>query len=346
MASSILQSEIFEQPAVISELLASEKDNVSYIAKDLRGTFKYIVIAARGSSDNAARYAQYLLAAHNHLQIALATPSIFTIYESAPDLSEALVIGISQSGQSPDIVSVIAEAKKQGRPTLVITNETESHLAQSADYVIPLHAGSEKATAATKTYTSSLAAMALFSSCLMDDCRNYEELIKVPAAMNKTLATLEPTMIHFERYRYMEHCDVIGRGYNYATAFEIALKVKELTRVVAEPYSSADFRHGPIATVQIGFPVIIVAPHGAVYKDMLDLALYLKKLNAEMLVVSDESEILNLGTLPLPISPELPEWLTPLVAVIPGQLLGMRLATEKGFNADQPSGLTKITETI
>ena len=346
MSTSILESEIHAQPDVISELLHKETENVNKIADDLRGRFKYVVIAARGTSDNAARYAQYLFGAHNRLQVALATPSLFTLYECPPDLSEALVIGISQSGQSPDIVSVLSEAHRQGRPTLAITNLQQSPLAEAADHVIMLHAGLEKAVAATKTYTSSLAGLALLSCCLENNAQRMKDLERVPQAMQRAFLDLEPAASHVERYRYMAHCNVIGRGYNYSTSFEVALKVKELTRVVAEPYSSADFRHGPVATVSRGFPVIVVAPQGAITQDMIDLIAQLKGLGAELLVISDDPQHLSIANLPLPIPPGLPEWLTPLVAVIPGQLFAMQLAIEKGFNADQPEGLTKVTETF
>jgi glutamine---fructose-6-phosphate transaminase (isomerizing) len=156
MKNSILYSEICEQPAVISELLQQERQNVSQIARAIAGKFDYVVIAARGTSDNAARYAQYLFGAHNSLQVALATPSLFSIYKTPPNLDHALVIAVSQSGQSPDIVSVITEAARQGRPTIAITNDSASPLSAAAGHVIPLHAAQEKAVAATKTYTSSL----------------------------------------------------------------------------------------------------------------------------------------------------------------------------------------------
>jgi glucosamine--fructose-6-phosphate aminotransferase (isomerizing) len=346
MTSSILNSEIHEQPQIISDLLHFETDRVAKIADDLRGQFKYVLIAARGTSDNAARYAQYLFGSHNRLQIALATPSLFTLYNSPPNLSEALVIGISQSGQSPDIVSVLAEAKRQGRPSLAVTNFDQSPLANTADFVINLHAGAEKAVAATKTYTSSLAALALLSCWLEKDEDWLRELTKVPQVMAQALEDLIPAIQRVERYRYMAHCNVIGRGYNYSTAFEVALKIKELTSVVAEPYSSADFRHGPVATVHRGFPVILLAPQGAINNDLRDLVVSLKKLEAEILMISDDPGLLSQSNFPLQFPVGLPEWLTPLVAIIPGQLFALQLTIEKGLNADQPAGLTKVTETF
>ena len=169
MASSILEQEIKEQPFVVQRLLDRERPAAERLAADLRGKFGYVLIAARGTSDNAARYAQYLFGTHNQLQVALATPSLFTSYHTPPSLTGALVIGISQSGRSPDIISVVEEGKRQGRPTLVITNDPQSPLALAADHVINLDAGTERAVAATKTYTSSLAALALISVSLAKD---------------------------------------------------------------------------------------------------------------------------------------------------------------------------------
>jgi glutamine---fructose-6-phosphate transaminase (isomerizing) len=342
----ILEREILEQPEVIRAFLKSEEGNARGIARKVRGRFSYVLIAARGSSDNAARYAQYLFGLQHRIQVALATPSLFTMYETPPNLSGALVIGISQSGQSPDIVSVLAEAKKQGQPTLAITNDATSPLAQTSDDILPLNAGSEVAVAATKTYTTSLAALALLSCCLDDNQSNLEALTEIPDQMQKTLDCLGQAMSHVERYRYMNQCAVIGRGLNYATAFETALKIKELTSVVAEPYSSADFRHGPIATATPGFPVFVVAPRGAIYQDTHSLISELQRRRAELLVISDDPDALDAADLALPFTPGLPEWLTPLVAITASQRFALQLTLEKGLNPDSPEGLLKITETF
>jgi glucosamine--fructose-6-phosphate aminotransferase (isomerizing) len=341
-----LEKEISEQPEVMARLLERETENVGRLAAELRGRFEYVIIAARGTSDNAARYAKYLFGVHNQLQVALATPSLFTMYKQPPRMEGALVVGISQSGQSPDIVSVVAEGARQGRPTLAITNEIGSPLAEAAGRVIPLHAGEERAVAATKTYTAALTALALFSALLADGTDRVEQLRLMPERVRQTLAGIAPLRERFERYRYMTHCAVLGRGYNYATCFEIALKVKELTRVVAEPYSSADFRHGPIAMVQEGFPVLLVVPRGAVVEDIRALIDDLRELKAEQLIISDEAELLDGAHLALPLPPGVPEWLTPLVSVLPGQLFGLTLAQVKGLDPDRPIGLKKVTETL
>lgn len=343
---SILEREILEQPNVVRAFLQHEAENARSIASQLRGKFHYMLIAARGTSDNAARYAQYLFGARHNLQVSLATPSLFTMYSAAPNMENALVIGISQSGKSPDIVSVLNEGRKQGRPTLAITNEAGSPLAKAADFILPLGAGPEKAVAATKTYTASLAAMALLSCVLKESEEDLDALRSVPIQMQRTLDALEKPMQRVERYRYMQQCAVVGRGLNYGTAFEVALKIKELTSVVAEPFSSADFRHGPIATAHKGFPVLIVAPKGAVFEDTSALIADLHNRGAELLVISDDAGALNAAELALPFPAGLPEWLTPLVAVLPGQRFALQLTLERGMNPDQPEGITKITETL
>lgn len=348
MPGVILQSEIEEQPVIISNLIKTESSTTSSIAKSLQGKFDYILIAARGTSDNAARYAQYLFGAHNSIQVSLATPSLFSLYSSPPSLKGALVIGISQSGMSPDIISVINEARKQNRPTLAITNDSSSPLALAADFILPINAGKENAVAATKTYTSTLAALALLS-CAMDTTYSQlrlNQLNQIPDLIQQVLAFAKSTLPIVKRYRYMDRCAVLSRGFNYSTCFEISLKIKELTKVVAEPYSSADFRHGPIATISKGFPTVIINPSGIVCNDLSNLFYGLKKLEAEIITISDLEEFEEPSNLFFKLPSDVPEWLTPLLAVIPGQLFAMQLAIEKGYNADLPQGLQKITETL
>jgi glucosamine--fructose-6-phosphate aminotransferase (isomerizing) len=266
-----LKSEILEQPTVLAQLLANQTDNVREIARALREQdIRYIFLAARGTSDNAGLYAKYLLGAFNQLPIALAAPSLFSIYNKPPALENALVIGISQSGQSPDIVSVITEANRYGAPTLAITNAAESPLATAAQFAINVNAGPELAVAATKSYTTQLMVIAMLSAALQDNDECWPHLRRVPALVQQTLVDLDDTIERVaERYRYMEHCVVLGRGYNYATAFEWSLKMKELAYVMAEPYSSADFQHGPVAVVSKAFPDLAVVPTGAEFGDMM-----------------------------------------------------------------------------
>ncbi len=212
MTESILLKEIQEQPDVVRKLISLENNQVEKIIKSVKGSFEYILIAARGSSDNAARYAQYLFGTHNQLPVALATPSLFTIYRQPPHLNGALVIGISQSGQSPDIVQVISEARKQNRPTISITNDVNSPLARASDHLVKMHAGVENATAASKTYMASLTALALLSAHFIGGSEYLSQIQQLPEKISDTIANINNQVEKVNRYRYMEHCAVIGRG--------------------------------------------------------------------------------------------------------------------------------------
>ncbi len=349
MMNDHLSHEIHEQPEVLARLLDELAGAAAQVAAAVRARdVRYAVIAARGTSDNAARYAKYLFGATNRLPVALATPSLFSIYHTPPRLRDALVLGVSQSGQSPDIVAVVEEGRRQGALTVAVTNAPASPLAQAADHVLPLDAGEERAVAATKTYTAQLAALALLAVQLTGDEEREERLSalrSVPEAMEKTLALEEPIALAAQRYAYATECLVLGRGYNYATAFEIALKLKELTYVVAQAYSSADFRHGPVAIVERGFPAVVVAPQGAVYPDVLALARELTAHEAELIVISGQDEALRLARTPLRLPVVLPEWLSPFTCVVPGQLLALHVTLAKGYDPDHPRGLKKVTET-
>lgn len=342
-----LHAEIFEQPERLASLFEKQKQTVLEIAKAIQArNVQYAFLAARGTSDNAGRYANYLWGAHNGIPLALATPSLFTYYQRPPRLKGAFVIGVSQSGQSPDIVSVLEEGRKQGCLTLAITNIPDSPLAKAADLVLDIQAGAEKAVAATKTYTSELMAIAMISAALNNSEEHWKELASVSQWAEQTLALDEEIAQMAQRYRYMNQCVVLGRGFNYATAFEWALKLKELTYVVAEPYSSADFQHGPIAMVAGGFPVLAVAPNGKVRESMQDMLTRLRKEKAaELVVISDRADLLALAQSPIQLPPQIPEWLTPLICIIPAQLFACHLTGVKGYDTEKPRSITKVTET-
>jgi len=346
LASKHIFREIYEQPEVVGRLLAEEQGSTAELARAVRARgIDHVLIAARGTSDNAARYAQYVLGAINRLPVGLAAPSLFTIYHSPPRFGRALVLGISQSGKSPDIVSVLAEAQQQGALTAAITNEPGSDLAAVADVVVALHAGEERAVAATKTYTAELAAIALFSASLRDDPALKEALAEAPKHMSDTLALQGDIGSMAERYRYMASCVTVGRGYNYSTAFELALKLKEMTYAVVEPYSSADFLHGPVALISSGFPVIVIAPSGKMLPELIGFMAMVKASSAELLVISDAQDALDMGRVVMRLPAGVPEWLSPLTAILPGQLFAMHLANARDLDPDQPRALHKVTET-
>lgn len=212
--------------------------------------------------------------------------------------------------------------------------------------ILNIQVGDEKAIAATKTYTSQLMVIAMLSAAMAEDNSRWEELEQVSEWARDALSQDEKIAQAIERYRYMQQCVVLGRGYNYATAFEWALKLKELSYIAAEPYSSADFKHGPIAMVESGFPVFSIVPNGKVFSSMLNILEYLKNdLLAELVVISNSSKALKLAQIPIEISPHIPEWLTPIIGIIPAQLFAHHLTVAKGYDPEKPRTISKVTET-
>lgn len=342
-----LRDEIAEQPEVAARFLAAQAEPIEAIAASLRARpVRRVLIAARGTSDHAALYAQYVLGIRHRLSVALGTPSIVSLYGVVPDLEDTLVIGISQSGASPDIVAVIAAARAQGAPTVAITNAPDSALAVAADRTIDLGAGPELAVAATKTYTTELLAIALLSAALADDATDRAALAAIPEALAGALE-LEGRIERITAEQAgAARSLVLARGYEYATAREWALKLKELARVFADPYSSADFQHGPLTLVEAGLPVLAVVRAGPPEADLVTLLQRLRDdLSADLMVVSDRPAALGLARWPVALPAGTPEWLGPIVSIVPGQLHAMHLTRARGLDPERPRNLLKVTRT-
>ena len=300
------------------------------------------MVAARGTSDNAARYLKYLFGAVNGLGVGLAVPSLYTLYGAPPRIDRALTIGISQSGQSPDVVAVLAEARRQGGLTLAITNDPDSPLAQAAHCCIELRT-EERSVAATKTYTSQLMAIAMLSAALLDDPRRSAELEAVPHHVEQALERCPAEVAR--GFRMDRQFVVVSRGLNYCTAFEIALKMKETSYVRAEAYSVADFMHGPVAILEPGSAVVLVAPSGRAGDQAGDTLAMLQDRGARVVAISDIASVLARAELPIALPSGVPEWLSPISAVVSGQLWAWSLAITKQIDPDQPRGLSKVTLT-
>ncbi|HEX6699320.1 MAG TPA: SIS domain-containing protein, partial [Gaiellaceae bacterium] len=292
-----------------------------------------------------ALYAQYVLGIRHGLSVALGTPSVVSVYGAQPDLRDTLVIGISQSGASPDVVGVVAAGRSQGAPTLAITNDPTSPLAQAAEWTLCLHAGEERAVAATKTYLNSLAAVALLSAAFTRDDERVRELRAMPALVREQVESSLAQAERLDAYSDVESGSVVARGINYGTAFEIALKVRELSGIPFEPWSPPDLLHGPIAALKRGRPVIFVAPSGRALGSMVDTIAKVRERGPEAIAISDDREVLAAADTALPLVGAPPEWLSPLLTVIPGQVAAVRLATLRGIDVDRPLGLTKVTLT-
>lgn len=340
-------NEIRQQPEVVRTLVSAEMENIKALAEEIKNRdINFALIAARGTSDNAAAYAKYLFGILNGLPTGLAAPSIFTLYGGKLRLNNSLVIGISQSGQAADVIEYLQNSKACGALTACITNVEGSPITKVSDFTILCHAGTEKSVAATKTYTSTMAALALLSFTLAGRNDLIDALDKIGDKIEQVIASLEAEIaLKAERYRYMNQCFVIARGVNHATAFEAALKLAETCYVKAVPFSSADFQHGPIAMVDEDTPCILYAPSGVALDSMLDIADKLKQRNAELVVVSDNEKMLSMATTPFKIPVQLEEELSPIVYITAGQLFAQYLAVAKRHDPDNPRGLSKVTIT-
>lgn len=334
-----LWEEIESQPQVLAAAMETLSLPAQETADWIRSINPAVVtIAARGSSDNAARYAQYVWGARNGINVSLATPSLFGAYEAPPRLDDTIVVGISQSGASPDLLNVLLEARSQSRPTLAITNEPESPMAEVADRTVDLGAGAEAAVAATKTYTSQLLAIALISAALDPDPTESLELVPEQAA--EILASPAPSWI--EGLASHNRCLVIGRGFHHATAHEWSLKIAELAYLVAQPFSAADFRHGPMALIEHGLLTCLVSTSGPMAEQMRVLATDIATKGGTIVAISDDPALASDHRISIP---PIAEWVAPITAIIAAQVFTYHLTRARGIDPDRPRSIQKVTRT-
>ena len=360
--------EIQEQPEALRRTLTNTRDAVRQVALEAeqRGV-DVVILAARGTSDHAAIYGQYLFQYLNGIPVALATPSLYTLYGASPRLGKAMVIGISQSGESTDIVEVIARSREAGALTVGITNQEGSQLATTAQHTLLCHAGLERSVAATKTYTTTCAVLAMLAAFLPGGEALRDSIERIPELVTAALKSEESVARVAERYVHARDCVVLGRVFQYSTARETALKLEETCYVVSTPFSTADFKHGPAALVDRGLPVILFAPPGHTAADSLELLQWLGERGADCLVITEDEHLQELATRSIRL--ELPgltksvvprtsgmgsgnggktsvaELLAAIPYIIPGQLFAHYLALYKGLNPDSPRSLTKVTRT-
>ena len=339
-------AEIQQQPAALERTIRREGRRIARFADSLRKRRPgLIVLVARGSSDNAALFGRYLLEISTGIPVSLAAPAVHTLYRARLDLEDALVIGISQSGEGPDINTVLENSKRSGATTLAITNEPGSEMARIADETFLIQAGRERSVAATKTYTGQLMIFHMLASAL-DGNRLFAEVERLPELAALSLGIRPRIEEIVERYAFMNRAVVVGRGLNYANAFEFAIKLMETCYIVAERFSSADFLHGPIAMIERGFPAFLFAPPGKTLAGMKDLLGKLTKLGAETLVISSEKSVLKPATRAIEIPERISEMLSPIPYIIPAQLFAALLARAKGLSPDSPRSLAKVTRTV
>jgi glucosamine--fructose-6-phosphate aminotransferase (isomerizing) len=339
MTGALMTQEMAEQPERLRALIGRADEIGDLVRGVLPSPLNGVSIVARGSSDHAAVYGRYLLEFASGRPVSLAAPSLHTLYEVKVDYSGQLVVGVSQSGQTPEIVRTLSSLSGSGGRALAITNDPASDLAAAASAVIDLGVGEERAVPATKTVTAQFVAFAVLAHCLGEVPFSLAELERVPDWVSAALDDSWSPASAAETLVSASHLIVVARGFMFGAALETALKIKETCSLLADGYSAADLRHGPIAAVTRGFPVIAMTVPGPGFEDMAEVVGELRYRGASVLTVASESW----ADVPLPGG--MPEALAPIVAVVRGQQLAYELAVRLGFDPDQPEGLSKVTVT-
>lgn len=347
MHGELMRAEIYEQPEALSRLLDRERAAIVALARTLRRSRPSAVfLTARGTSDNAALYGHYLFETLLGIPVGLASPSVVTIYHKVPRLRGTVVIGLSQSGRSTDIVRYVEAARAAGARTVAVTNDGRSPLADAAHDTLLLHAGIERSVAATKTYTAQLAVLSLLTAAMAGDRGLLDEHHRLPGLVERALRDEDAIRRLSLRLRRMHRCIVTARGYNFATAREAALKLKETAQIAAEALSSADLLHGPIAVVRPRFPVLVIAPPGPPHGHLLRVARRLAARKARIVAVSSRGGFGSAVFALIRAPGQVVEVLTPPVYIVPLQLLAYHLALARGHDPDHPAGLQKVTRVL
>ncbi len=346
MKAYSMRAEVYEQPDVLRRIADEEWSAIQTVARQMRELETHtLILAARGTSDNAAQYFKYLFEIENGLPCGLAAPSVVTLYGARLNLKGCMVVGISQSGEAPDVIEYLAHARASGALTVAITNEPTSQLAQVSQFCLQIRAGTEQSVAATKTYTGTLGVIYLLSQAYKGESKATKNLHKTADLVEQALET-EPHIAEIvDRYRYMRECVALARGINQCTAMETALKLIETCYVVCKAYSVADFMHGPFALIEPGFPCLLFAPDGATFPTVLESAVKLREGGAETIIFAHQPEILRLARTPIELTAEVDEKVSPIVYAVLGQLFAFHLALARDLNPDQPRGLQKVTRT-
>jgi glucosamine--fructose-6-phosphate aminotransferase (isomerizing) len=342
-----MSQEIAEQPAALRKTITEEGAKVARLGRFLRARgIDLIVLVARGSSDNAALFGRYLLEIKTGIPVSLSAPSVHTLYRARLDLSRALVVGVSQSGEGEDINLVLENARAGGAYTVGITNEVDSAMTGVVEETLLTHGGRERSVAATKTFTGQMLHFYMLASALAETDAQRIDYAPIPDWAERALELKGAVAEMVERYVFMENCVVVGRGLLYANAYEMALKLMETCYVVAERFSSADFLHGPLAMVERHFPVFLFAQPGVTREATRALVSRLRELRADTLAITDDEGIASSCTRALIMPAGLDELLAPIPYIIPAQLFAALLASAKGLDPDAPRSLSKVTRTL
>jgi glucosamine--fructose-6-phosphate aminotransferase (isomerizing) len=341
---TLMAAEIAEQPQVWRRIAEDGRGAIDEVARRVaQRAPRFVLFVARGSSDHAALYGKYLAEIELGLPAGLMSPSTMTVYESRPDFRDVLVIAVSQSGGSPDLVHTVQVAREQGALTVALTNDAESALAAEAELHLDILAGPEESVAATKSYTAQLLVLHLLIARLRG--RPVDAVEKLPRLGEQVLERLEPVVDTAQRYRFAARMVTTGRGYAYPSAREAALKLMETSYLSAQAFSGADLLHGPLAMVDPQVPVLALVPHGKAGAAMAEVLPRLAERGADVLGIGSAEAIASCTT-GLAMPTDVAEPLSPLLEILPVQRLALHLAVARGGDPDTPRGLSKVTETL
>jgi glutamine---fructose-6-phosphate transaminase (isomerizing) len=335
-AGSMMAAELAEQPEVLGRLADRHKADRDLVRAVLPGSLAGTVLLARGSSDNVAVYGRYLIELASRRPAGLAAPSVHTRYEADVDYRGYLVVALSQSGATPEIVDIAARMRRFGAVVVGITNEPGSPLTEAGDLTLLTEAGPELAVPATKTVTAQMLAVAAIAAAFDPSLVTMADLATLPGAVASLVADPGPAEAVAGRWPQARRLIVTGRGLAYAAALETALKIKETARVHAEGLSSADLLHGPIAALDSKLPVIVVSGGDRFAADEATLATRLATEGVPYAVCGSG------GDLSLPTASEVT---SPILATVRGQQLALASSLLRGLNPDAPAGLSKVTAT-
>ncbi len=338
--------EIMEQPLVLKKTIETNSKIIDELIKELQTReISTVIIAARGTSDHAAVYAKYAIETLVGIPVSLAAPSVVTMYNKRINMKNCFVMGISQSGKAADVIEVVKSAAEQGAVTMSVTNFVDSPLAEAAKFHLFCDTGVEKSVAATKTFTSTVYLLINFIAKWAKNTELQEELKGVPDIMNRLFDKADRLDEIVTKYRFMQECFVLARGINYSIALEAALKIQETTYIRAKAFATSDFHHGPFAMLERDMPVIVYAPAGPSLKDITEMVNKVKDSEADILIVSNNKELLGMGNSSIEIPENLSDYVSPLINVVVAQMFAGKLSVLKGLNPDSPRGLNKVTIT-
>ncbi len=341
-----MEKEILEQPTVLKHSFEINKEVFEQITKAVKERkIKSIVFSARGSSDNSGVYLKYMFEVYCKLPLSFAAPSVITVYKSDLDFSDALVIGVSQSGAAKDVLSVIEAANRQKALTLTITNYPESPLGKAGNYHLNLGVGEEKSVAATKTFTAQMYLLGCLAAAISGREELIEEFKNIPEGIAHVFDHMETIQEVAKEMTDVKDCFVLGRGFQYGITKEIALKLQETTYIKALSFAISDFYHGPLAMTDETSTVLMLAPNDETWENSLEMIEKLNEQKSNIIVFTDNEHPIE-GCKGDIVLPKHSKHAFPFLAIVAAQLFALHVSLAKGLNPDVPRSLNKVTVTV